>query len=248
MNPIPVPVRIKRLTETAIIPTYGTPGSAGMDFHADIQEPVIIAPGETVTFPTGIAMAIPAHLALFICPRSGLSAKSKITVHNGPGVIDADYRKGIGIILHNTHYQQFVVNPGDRIAQGVILPVFQAIFDEVEDLGTTDRDGGFGSTGVSAITVIEGGKIRPWTEEEKASAPRFHSGGFVTGAPIVRTLEHHEVPVRLSPIAELGFRAMRQDAFDRARAEQASLPVTLTKWLDAEPEEAAAGLVKERAH
>ncbi|UIN38356.1 dUTP diphosphatase [Methylobacterium oryzae] len=149
-NPFLIPVRLKRLTETAVIPTYGSAQAAGMDFHADISQQLILEPGGRATIPTGIAMALPAHLALFMCPRSGLSSKSGITVHNGPGVIDGDYRGGVGVILHNTTHQQFVVNPGDRVAQGVIVPVFQAVFEEVKELDETARGaGGFGSTGVS---------------------------------------------------------------------------------------------------
>lgn len=210
MNPIPVNVQIKRLTETAIVPTYGSRDAAGFDLHADIPHGTVIGPGEWKLFKTGVAIALPAHLALFICPRSGLSAKSGITVHNGPGVIDADYRGDIGVILHNTTHQQFVVKPGDRIAQGVIVPVFQAVFDVVEELGDTDRGtGGFGSTGVTALGAIKADQV-------------------VSGPSAV----------------ELGYRALSQDMADRRRVELAEkpLPSSITKWFDAEPEEAAVGL------
>ncbi|BAQ50269.1 dUTP diphosphatase [Methylobacterium aquaticum] len=143
-------VQIKRLTATAKLPTYGSEHAAGMDLHADIPFPLTIAPGQRALIPTGIAMAIEPGFALLICPRSGLSLKSGITVHNGPGVIDADYRGPIGVILHNTTEDSFFeVVPGDRIAQGVLTPVFRAIFEEADALEETVRGtGGFGSTGV----------------------------------------------------------------------------------------------------
>lgn len=144
------PIKIQRLSETATIPTYGSDQAAGMDLHADIAFPWTIAPGQRMVVPTNIAMQIPRGLALLICPRSGLSAKSGITVHNGPGVIDADYRGPIGVILHNTTEDSFFeVVPGDRIAQGVLVPVARAVFEEVDALEETARGtGGFGSTGV----------------------------------------------------------------------------------------------------
>ncbi|TXN08958.1 dUTP diphosphatase [Methylobacterium sp. WL103] len=149
-----IPVPLKRLTETAIIPTYGSANAAGFDLHADLGKApfALVHPGEHRLIRTGIAVALPPGFALLICPRSGLSFKSGITVHNGPGVIDADYRGDIGVILHNTTHMQFVVNAGDRIAQGVIVPVFQAAFDEVDTLDETARGtGGFGSTGVAGL-------------------------------------------------------------------------------------------------
>ena len=147
-------IKLKRLTETAIIPTYGSDQAAGMDLHADIPGSIVIGAGERALIPTNIAIALPRGLALLICPRSGLSAKSGITVHNGPGVIDADYRGSIGVILHNTSEKAFIVRPGDRIAQGVIVPVARAVFEEVESLdGTTRGAGGFGSTGVAKELV-----------------------------------------------------------------------------------------------
>jgi dUTP pyrophosphatase len=163
----------KRLTPTAKVPHYATPGSAGADLHADIQHQVVIGPGERATIPTGIGLAIPAHLAVLICPRSGLSHKNGVTVHNGPGVIDSDYRDGLGVILHNTTHQQFVVNPGDRIAQMLIVPVLQAEFEEVDHLGTTDRNGGFGSTGVATIEAptLKGalpGSLTQWLDAAPA--------------------------------------------------------------------------------
>lgn len=205
-NPFRIPVQIKRLTETAIIPTYGTDQAAGMDFHADIEHQLVLEPGGRATIPTGIAMALPAHLALFMCPRSGLSSKSGITVHNGPGVIDGDYRGGVGVILHNTTHQQFVVNPGDRIAQGVIVPVFQADFEEVEELSATARgEGGFGSTGVS-----------------KAPSPPLSVLDEKVLLPSGKPMDRNSV---------IGLRALAQAAADRRRAGEHP-PL----WLEAAPD------------
>ncbi|MBP2498380.1 deoxyuridine 5'-triphosphate nucleotidohydrolase [Methylobacterium sp. PvP062] len=194
MNTIQIPLRIKRLTPTAILPTYGTDQAAGMDLHADIPHHITVQPGGRALIPTGIAMSLPAHLALFVCPRSGLSNKSGITVHNGPGVIDGDYRGGLGVILHNTTDQQFHVAPGDRIAQGVIVPVFQAVFEEVEELDETARGtGGFGSTGVSQapsppLSVLDQEVLLP------------------SGKPMDRN-------------SKIGLRALAQEAADRRRHE-----------------------------
>ncbi|GJE78115.1 dUTP diphosphatase [Methylorubrum suomiense] len=150
------PLKIRRLSKTAIIPSYGSEHAAGMDLHCDLPETLRIHPGEHVTIPTNIAMAIPPNWALLICPRSGLSSKHGITVHNGPGVIDADYRGGIGVVLHNTNRWHYDVKPGDRIAQGVLVPIRQALFEEVDSLDETVRGaGGFGSTGVDANVPIK---------------------------------------------------------------------------------------------
>jgi len=152
MSQLKFPLQIKRLSKTAIIPTYGSDLAAGMDLHCDLPDVLRIAAGEHVIIPTNIAMAIPPNWALLICPRSGLSAKHGVTVHNGPGVIDADYRGGISVVLHNTNRWFFEVKPGDRIAQGVLVPVRQALFEEVDSLEETVRGtGGFGSTGVAAV-------------------------------------------------------------------------------------------------
>ncbi|AMB48345.1 dUTP diphosphatase [Methylobacterium sp. AMS5] len=223
MNAVaPFRLQVKRLTETAILPVYGSDFAAGMDLHADIPHASVVAPGEHKLFPTGIAIALPASLALLVCPRSGLSAKSGITVHNGPGVIDADYRGGIGVVIHNTTHQQFVVKPGDRIAQGVIVPVYRAIFDEVEELDETERGtGGFGSTGVGG----------------------FASGGILRAADgASRGLVGDVIREQMRPGGMLARRC------DNRAAEFVALPGGLgTKWLEAEPEEAAAAIVKGNA-
>ena len=140
---------IKRLSPDAVIPQYATPGSAGMDLHACINEPVVIEPGQRVKVPTGLAIALPGpDHAAFLFPRSGLGVKSGITLPNCVGVIDSDYRGEVIVGLVNLSDVPYTVQPGDRIAQMVILPVAQANIHVVDELDDTSRGaGGFGSTG-----------------------------------------------------------------------------------------------------
>ena len=141
-------IKLKKLDERAKIPEYKTPGSAGFDF--EVLEDMVIFPGETTFIPTGLAVEIPDGYEMRIRPRSGLSATTNLIIPNSPGTIDSDYRGEIGIILYNTgekfgHY----VNYGDRVAQGVIVPVVQVDIEEVNSLNETERDSqGFGSTGI----------------------------------------------------------------------------------------------------
>jgi dUTP pyrophosphatase len=140
-------INTKKLHPLAIIPKYQTQQAAGFDFHT--TEPVTVMPGETKLVPTGLAVAVPEGFELQVRPRSGLSAKTGIRVANAPGTVDSDYRGEIKVILHNTGEVPFFISVGDRIAQGVICPVFRAEFEEVEELGQTERGAGaFGSTGV----------------------------------------------------------------------------------------------------
>lgn len=140
-------VQIQKLHPDAKIPEYATTGSAGCDLHS--VENTTLIPGERKVIQTGIAVAIPDGFEIQIRPRSGLAAKKGITITNSPGTIDSDYRNGIGVILHNTGNELFTVEKGDRIAQAVLVPVYQAEFIEVDELSKTDRGlGGFGSTGV----------------------------------------------------------------------------------------------------
>lgn len=140
-------VAFKPLTDTARMPIYGSDFAAGADLHAD--EKVVIPPGKRSLVSTGIAIALPSSLQAEVRPRSGLAAKEGITVLNTPGTIDADYRGEIKVILHNTSRNTFIVEPGDRIAQLVVMPYVRAHFYQVENLDDTARGaGGFGSTGV----------------------------------------------------------------------------------------------------
>jgi dUTP pyrophosphatase len=143
-----VKVLIKKLNSKVQLPKYKTDGSSGMDLMAFIESPINIRPQETALVPTGISIAIPEDTEVQIRPRSGLAAKSNISVLNTPGTIDSDYRGEIKIILFNHGKKEFIINNNDRVAQMILMPVLKAEFEEVEDLPKTLRDsGGFGSTG-----------------------------------------------------------------------------------------------------
>ena len=128
---------------------YASDGAAAMDLHACLDEPVTIAPGELVSLPTGIAIALPsAGYAALVFARSGLGVKHGIALSNGVGVIDSDYRGEIKVGLTNLSRVPYTISPGDRIAQLAVVPVVQARLMPVEDLDETGRgSGGFGSTG-----------------------------------------------------------------------------------------------------
>ena len=143
-----VKVLFKRLNHKARLPKYKTDGSSGMDLMACIDEKIIIRPQESKLIPTGIGIAIPKDTEIQIRPRSGLAAKSNISVLNTPGTIDSDYRGELKIILFNHSKDKFTVNDGDRIAQMVLMPVLKVEFEETNELPETIRgSGGFGSTG-----------------------------------------------------------------------------------------------------
>lgn len=131
------------------LPQYATVQSAGMDLRADISEPVTLRPLERRLIGTGLSIALPAGYEAQVRPRSGLALKHGITVLNAPGTIDADYRGEIGVVLVNLSDNDFVVNPGERIAQMVIAKYEQADLQIVEMLDETERGtGGYGHTGV----------------------------------------------------------------------------------------------------
>jgi dUTP pyrophosphatase len=145
-----VPVRVRRLphNQDLPLPVYATEGAAGMDLLAAVTEPVVIAPGQRVLIPTGLAIALPAGYELQVRPRSGLALRNGIVLPNSPGTIDEDYRGEIQVIVLNTGSEPFQVERGTRIAQAVLAPVVRATWDEVPDLDVTARNaGGFGSTG-----------------------------------------------------------------------------------------------------
>lgn len=129
------------------LPEYATPGSAGFDFKADTDEEIILHPMERIAVPTGLYMELPEGYELSVRPRSGMALKYGITVLNTPGTIDSDYRGEIRIILINLSNDVFIIEPGMRIAQGVISKCEQAEWNEVHKLNETKRNGGFGSTG-----------------------------------------------------------------------------------------------------
>ena len=142
-------LRIKKLRENAIIPNRATPGSAGMDLYACIDSPITIAPGERKSVPTGLSIA-PENESFvsLIYARSGLSVKKGITLSNCVGVIDSDYRGELIIGLINLSSESYTVEPDERIAQLVIMPVCLPEIVVTDELDDTERgSGGFGSSG-----------------------------------------------------------------------------------------------------
>lgn len=146
-----VTIRIKRLRKdrSVPLPQYMTWGASGMDLFASLEKEATLAPGERRLIPTGISVAIPEGFEGQVRPRSGLAIRSGLGVVNGPGTIDADYRGEIGVVLINFGKEPFTIRNGDRIAQLVISRVFRAVWEEVDDLPSTQRqEGGFGHTGL----------------------------------------------------------------------------------------------------
>ncbi len=142
-------LKIKKLKPDAKVPTRGTMGSAGLDLCACIDEKITLNSGDTALIPTGIAIALPsADYGAFVFPRSGIAVKHGIGLLNSVGVIDSDYRGEIMVGVINQKRESYTIEPGERIAQMVIMPVSMMPVAEVEELDSTDRgDGGFGSTG-----------------------------------------------------------------------------------------------------
>lgn len=142
-------LKIKKLRETAKIPFRATPGSAGMDLSACIDEDITIRPGDLKIIPTGIAIELPsAEFVAYIFARSGLGIKHGICLSNGVGVIDSDYRGEVCVGLCNVSDKEYTITPGERVAQMVISPVSLMPAVEASELSDTERGkGGFGSTG-----------------------------------------------------------------------------------------------------
>lgn len=167
-------IRVKKTHPEAVVPTYAHPGDSGFDLVA--IEDVIIEPGQTVKVRTGLAFEIPSGYELQIRPRSGISFRTSLRISNSPATIDSNYRGEVAVLIENTapisdfvypmasdldDYDieitggtvmagTYLIRKGDRIAQGVICPVYHAEFTEVDDLGETERgDGGFGSSGTT---------------------------------------------------------------------------------------------------
>jgi len=134
--------------EGASLPTYGSAHAAGADVRAHLTESVLLSSGERALIPTGLSCAIPEGFEIQVRPRSGLALKHGITVLNTPGTIDSDYRGEVKVILMNHGKEDFLIEPGMRIAQLIVAPVVQAEFVVAEELATTSRgEGGFGHTG-----------------------------------------------------------------------------------------------------
>lgn len=138
-----------RIGDSIPLPTYATSGSAGLDLRVCINEPLQIAPGETVLLPTGLAIYISdPQIAAVILPRSGLGHKHGIVLGNLVGLIDSDYQGELKISCWNRGVEHFTVQPADRMAQLVFVPVVQATFEVVDTFTQSSRgDGGFGHSG-----------------------------------------------------------------------------------------------------
>ena len=148
-TPIELKILDSRIGSEFPLPAYATPGSAGMDLRAMIDTTMVIAPGETVLIPTGIAIHVAdASLAAVILPRSGLGHKQGIVLGNLVGLIDSDYQGQLMVSCWNRSTNPFTLSIGDRLAQLVFVPVIQAQFTLVDEFNSSDRgEGGFGHSG-----------------------------------------------------------------------------------------------------
>ncbi len=149
-NVVSVPVTRLTSGQDLPLPSYATPGAAGLDLMAAIpaESPLTLAPGGRALVPTGIALALSVGFEAQVRPRSGLALRHGVTVLNTPGTIDSDYRGEVGVILINLSDQSFVIERGQRIAQLIIAPVMHVTWAETGGLPASARGaGGFGSTG-----------------------------------------------------------------------------------------------------
>ena len=146
-----ITIKFKRLSEefnNIPVPSYSTVGSAGMDIRAAMEDPVTIKPMEVEMIPTNLSVEIPEGFEIQVRPRSGLAAKHGIGILNSPGTIDSDYRGEVKIILINFSKEEFIIQPGERLAQLILSKVYKARLEETEELNNSKRgDGGFGHTG-----------------------------------------------------------------------------------------------------
>ena len=143
-------MQIHVLTENKeLLPVYSTEDAAGADVRANIENPLVLEPGDSCLVPTGLFLEIPTGFEVQVRPRSGLALKHQVTVLNTPGTIDSDYRGEVGVILINHGKKSFVIEPKMRIAQFVVMPVLQGEFVQAGELAASGRgSGGFGHTGV----------------------------------------------------------------------------------------------------
>ena len=142
-------ISVKKLREDATLPTRGSEYAAGYDLYAAIDKTVVIGPHETQKIGTGLAFSLPDNTFVAVFARSGLATKEGLRPANCVGVCDSDYRGEYIVALHNDTDSEKFINPGERIAQMVLMPYIPMMFEEVESLDKTERgEGGFGSTGV----------------------------------------------------------------------------------------------------
>ena len=149
MKKLQVKILDSRLGNTIPMPTYATEGSAGLDLRACVEAPMTLKPGQTELIPTGMAIYIEdPSLCAMILPRSGLGHKHVIVLGNLVGLIDSDYQGQLFVSCWNRGNTTFTIEPGERIAQLVLVPVVQGDFEFVDEFTATDRgEGGFGSSG-----------------------------------------------------------------------------------------------------
>ena len=143
-------INCKKLTDTAKTPEFQSAGAAGADLYADLTESIKLYPGQRVLIGTGISLAIPEGYEGQVCSRSGLANKFGVCVLNAPGIIDADFRHELKVLLINNGCQNkdiLEIRPGDRIAQLVVVKVEKPTYETVTTMDTTERAGGWGSTG-----------------------------------------------------------------------------------------------------
>jgi dUTP pyrophosphatase len=163
MKKIQIKLIDERLGKEFPLPEYATEGSAGLDLCACLDNTLVVKAGETTLIPTGFAMHIDdSAYAAMLLPRSGLGHKHGIVLGNLTGLIDSDYQGQVFVSCWNRSDDAFTINPGDRIAQMVIVPVVQASFEFVESFTETNRGaGGFGHTGVSQenVSISTGGNV-----------------------------------------------------------------------------------------
>lgn len=149
MKQLQVKILDNRIGSEYPLPAYATPGSAGMDLRAMIDAPIQLEPGQTQLIPTGLSIHIEdPQLCAMLLPRSGLGHKHGVVLGNLVGLIDSDYQGPLMVSCWNRGHDTFTVEPGERIAQMVLVPVVQADFEIVEEFGSSDRgEGGFGHSG-----------------------------------------------------------------------------------------------------
>ena len=142
-------IRVKKLHDNAVLPTYGSEYAAGADLYACLDEPVTVEPGATAWISTGLAMEIPVGCAGLVYARSGLACKKGLAPANKVGVVDSDYRGLMTVVLHNHGAEPQTISHGERIAQMVITPVLTPAYEACDTISDTGRgQGGFGSTGI----------------------------------------------------------------------------------------------------